>query len=119
MLQFSVGNYLNFKGIRNRIKFLQKHGFTYNSSRHIVSDKMGSIQLKTIEKLCLALQCTPNDILTYTPDADNPTPNQPLNALSAERFKNIITEGMQHLNSEELEVLKEQVQAMLAQKNKQ
>jgi len=119
MLQFSIVNYLNYKGIRNRIKFLQNHGFSYNAARHIVSDKMGNLQLKTVERLCLALQCTPNDILTYTPDEDNFTPTQPLNALNTERFKNVITEGMQHLNSEELEVLKEQVQAMLAQKNKQ
>ncbi len=33
----------------------------------IVRDELGSVHLKTLEKICLALDCTPNDLLEWYP----------------------------------------------------
>lgn len=42
-------------------------GLKYNTVYNLYYDKTSSIEFTTLEKLCYALECTPNDILKYIP----------------------------------------------------
>lgn len=42
---------------------------TNDTISKIYNDKTKGIDFKTLDKLCWALECTPNDIFPYTPDA--------------------------------------------------
>ncbi len=44
-------------------------GLTNDTISKIYNDKTKGIDFKTLDKLCWALECTPNDIFPYTPDA--------------------------------------------------
>ena len=44
-------------------------GLGYDIVFNIYHDKSKGIDFKTLDKLCWALECTPNDIFPYTPDA--------------------------------------------------
>ena len=44
-------------------------GLGYDTVFNIYHDKSKGIDFKTLDKLCWALECTPNDIFPYTPDA--------------------------------------------------
>ncbi len=50
----------------------------------IVKNKLGSIRLKTLEKICLALNCTPNDLLEWYPSENyHDTERYALHAIKA------------------------------------
>lgn len=42
---------------------------SYDTVFKIYYDRTKGIDFKTLDKLCWALECTPNDIFPYTPDA--------------------------------------------------
>ncbi len=42
----------------------------YETLHKIYHDKTKSIDFRILDKLCWALECTPNDIFTYIPDKD-------------------------------------------------
>lgn len=116
MLKFSVGKLLSAKGIVSRTGYLRKMGFSFHVARLIVSDDMGTLQLKTLEQLCVLLNCTPNDLLSYVPGKEAIPADHPLRALNDDRYRNEFEEGIQQLNKAELEILREQLRSLLAAK---
>ncbi len=44
----------------------------YNTIYNLYHDKTTSIEFETINKLCYALECTPNDLFRYVPDEEPP-----------------------------------------------
>lgn len=42
-------------------------GLQYNNVYNLYYDKTVGIDFSTLDKLCFALDCTPNDLLKYTP----------------------------------------------------
>lgn len=44
----------------------------YNTVYNLYYDKTKGIEFETLNKLCFALDCTPNDLLRYIPDENPP-----------------------------------------------
>ena len=42
-------------------------GLQYKTVYNLYYDKTAGIDFSTLDKLCFALDCTPNDLLKYTP----------------------------------------------------
>ena len=76
---------------------------------------MNSFSLETVEKLCLSLNCTPNDLLEWTPSKDmaaNSTHS--LNALKRnEAILNNMAQLMNSVSLEKLEKIQEIIQKEL------
>lgn len=94
MLKYNLQKLFAQRGIKNRQAFLLKAGFNRQTATRIINNKFSALKLSQIEKLCLALHCTPNDIIEYTPDPQKPIPNHPLTKLihteTPEQLANII-----------------------------
>ena len=43
-------------------------GISYSTIKKLYQDKSKAIEFETLNRLCNALNCTPNDILEYIPD---------------------------------------------------
>ena len=43
-------------------------GIGYSVIQRLYNDQVKSVEIETIDRLCNALDCTPNDILKFTPD---------------------------------------------------
>ena len=43
-------------------------GVRYNTVHKLYNDKTKSVEFSTLDKLCYALNCTPNDLFKYIPD---------------------------------------------------
>ncbi|MFN0032119.1 MAG: helix-turn-helix domain-containing protein [Flavobacteriales bacterium] len=70
---------------------LTKAGASNTTSANLVRRAIRSFDLRLLTKLCIELNCTPNDLLTYTPSAHVKLPeNHPLNALLPKEQVNII-----------------------------
>ena len=48
--------------------WLRNNGFNASTVDYLVKNK--DVRISTINRLCTLLNCTPDDILTYTPDKE-------------------------------------------------
>lgn len=70
MLTYNIKRILKARLITQPVGYLSKHGFTKPTAQRLISGKTKNITTKQLEKLCLAFNCTPNDLLDWTPDSE-------------------------------------------------
>jgi DNA-binding Xre family transcriptional regulator len=68
MLILDILPIINARGIEKPFSYLVKAGFTRHASTSILNSKTSIFRLDHIEKICLTLNCEPNDILVWKPD---------------------------------------------------
>ena len=61
MLKMNVQNLLNKKG-KTRYWLVKEMQTTYKTVNKICDNSLTGLQLETIEKLCVILECEPNDL---------------------------------------------------------
>jgi len=82
MLYFNIPKLFKLRNISKPRIFLSQNGFTYSQAKNLATYRRSNISVNVVEKLCLALNCTPNDLLEWIPSKDSQVPeNHPLHAL--------------------------------------
>jgi len=82
MLKFNFPRVFKARGIDRPNRFLVSHGYSTNMATRMVNDRTRQLNVKDVEKLCLMLNCTPNDFFDWIPEKnDINMENHPLNAL--------------------------------------
>lgn len=83
MLKLIIQDLFKLKSISKKGAYLKKFGFTISRAQRLASkDNIVTISLDQLEKLCIAFNCTPNDLLSFTPAPDSRLPeNHPLFSL--------------------------------------
>lgn len=113
MLHFNLAYLLDSKGIVNPYNFLIKQGLTPNVATRCVRGKIEQLKLKHISRICLALHCTPNDLLVWE-DSEEPLPaGHPLEALVKDQAPVNIRQELKHLSMEQIK----EVQALITRMN--
>ena len=82
MLKVNILRVCDIRSIKKPFSYFKNRGFSPAAATRMAGGRMNSFSLETIEKLCLLLNCTPNDLLEWVPSKDmaaNTT--HPLNAL--------------------------------------
>jgi DNA-binding Xre family transcriptional regulator len=74
MLKLNIVELANARGIKHLTSHLMKFGFSYQSAFRLATCKMKTLPVPYIEKLCLALNCAPSELFSYTPSQTNPLP---------------------------------------------
>ena len=67
MLRYKFDEVFKIRGITRPYTYLTQQGIQNQMASRIVKNELGSIRLKTLEKICIALNCTPNDLLEWYP----------------------------------------------------
>lgn len=67
MLYLNIKRLMRIRGIDNHYKFILDLGFAPATVRNLLSNAVWRINFDHLEKFCLALNCTPNDILQWQP----------------------------------------------------
>ncbi len=75
MLYFSLNSLFKMRGIENPHATLIKAGIYSHSTSSLLNSEIRSMRFDHLEKLCNLLNCTPNDLLTWRPDANTPLPD--------------------------------------------
>lgn len=82
MLKFNPKNIFLLRGIEKTTAFLVRLGMDYSTASRFLKSKSQFVKIKDIEKLCIALNCTPNDLFEWKPDSNTVLPEtHSLNAL--------------------------------------
>ncbi|MES2763423.1 MAG: helix-turn-helix transcriptional regulator [Bacteroidota bacterium] len=68
MLTFNLRHICRVRGIDNPNAFLVKAGFQSTAAQNLLNNDTGSFKLRYIDKLCTILNCTPNELLIWTPN---------------------------------------------------
>ena len=71
MLYFNFFKLFKARNIKTPRKFLRENGLTENQAQRLLTIHTRALRLDTIEKICLALNCTPNDLLEWKPASAN------------------------------------------------
>jgi len=106
MLKFNVKRILALRGIEKRPSFLVKHGFTYQQATRFLRHANPILKVKHIEALCVALNCTPNDLFEWKADTNTVLPEMhSLNALNRGERTPSVRQMLKDIPSDKLELI--------------
>jgi DNA-binding Xre family transcriptional regulator len=69
MLKVNLQRFFAGRAIAKPYTYLVKQGFSKNIATRLNNGKLQRVDLGDIERLCVLFQCTPNDLLEWTPAA--------------------------------------------------
>ena len=72
MIIYRFDRLFRARGIDRPFTFLQQAGFSMNFASKIKNNRVSRLNMKEMEKLCLLLRCTPNDMMVWIPDKNVP-----------------------------------------------
>lgn len=108
MLHFDLVNMLRHREIENPYRFLVKNGFNYHTAGHLLRNERDSLSYKNLEKLCILLKCTPNDLFVWQKPKDVlGLENHPLHQLKPKPQSVNVTQKLQELSLDKLEQVKQ------------
>ncbi len=70
MIIINFKRIFKIKGINKPFTYLTSVGFSGNFASKVKNNRVRRLELKELEKLCLLLNCTPNDLYEWVPDDD-------------------------------------------------
>lgn len=74
MLTWNLKPIFKARGIERPYTFLVKAGISRHSATSILTNDIFFMRLRHLEILCEALNCTPHDLLKWTPNPNRPLP---------------------------------------------
>ena len=82
MLVFNFSRAFKARGVERSFSYLCEKGYSPNFASRIKNNRGKQLKLDDLEKLCLMLRCTPNDLLEWKPAASLTDPeSHPLGVL--------------------------------------
>lgn len=113
MLKLDLRSYMKAREIEEPMRFLRRNGFSsYTASRllHNVSD---SISYRNLEKLCLALHCTPDDLFIWSTDNKTPEADKhPLRKLQPKQSVGNLNQAIKRLPLDKLHEVKKFIEKL-------
>ncbi len=104
MMQLNLQRIFKARGIDQPYKFLVRNGFVPFTAHKYKNSKVEHIRLDHIEKLCVLLNCTPNDIFEWGPnDLLDDYPSHPLQKIRKREKKLEINKMLSKVSLEKLE----------------
>lgn len=70
-LALTLKRILSLRGVLKPHSYLKKAGLTGNTATNLLQGQVGGLRWEQLEQLCLALNCTPNDLFTWRGDGSN------------------------------------------------
>lgn len=109
MLDLNVARAMDARGITLR-KFahLTKNGIIRSTASKLIRNETWQIRYSLLEKLCLVLNCTPNDLFEWRPDENQQvTENTALKVLIRNEKESAISQMIKDIPLEKLERARE------------
>jgi DNA-binding Xre family transcriptional regulator len=83
MLKLDLQRIFEDKGIENPNQFLVKNGLTPYTTSRLLNNRVNSISFKHLEKICLLLNCTTDDLFAW----ENPDKSDTLKDHALQKLK--------------------------------
>lgn len=105
MLKFNINRIMQLRGIARPYGFLVRNGFTRSTATNFTSGRATEIKVEHFQKLCLLLNCSPNDFFEWETTAKSPSlnDNHALNSLIREKHAPSLAEIVKDMPIEKME----------------
>src|SRR5688572_15400896 len=91
MIYFNFSRIFKLKGIDRPFSYLTARGYSASYATKLSSNRVLEINLPRLEKFCRDFNCTPNDILDFRQNVNDPLPQgHALHSLTKEQISNEI-----------------------------
>ncbi len=82
MIKYNFDRIFKARGVNKPFTYLTQAGFSDNFATRVKNNRIKRLELKELERLCLLLRCTPNELFEWTPNEENQNDeNHPLQAI--------------------------------------
>jgi DNA-binding Xre family transcriptional regulator len=103
MLQLSVKALMISKGMAPTATTLMRWGIPQRAAYNIINNTGKVLSMQHLYELCARLCCTPNDIIVYAPDPNDPiAPQHPLHTLQAEDTPILVADALKQMMPHEI-----------------
>lgn len=117
MLNLNLNRILKARGIDTPYKFLVRNGFVPFTAHKYKNGKVEHMRLDHIEKLCILLNCTPNDIFEWVPDdLLDDRPDHPLQKIRKREKKLEINKLLSKMSMAQLEEVEKLLHGAIEEK---
>jgi DNA-binding Xre family transcriptional regulator len=103
MLQLYIKEFLRTKGYTPKPHTLVKFGINPFMAHKLINNKVKNLSLQTLTEVCLALNCTPNDLLDFRPIEGTVAPSASLNDLKKKDIGHSPLDYVKALKPEQLQ----------------
>lgn len=111
MLYLNLSRILKLRGIQKPFSYFMSLGYSRNTASKMAQNNVISVTPEKLERYCIELKCTPNDLFEYMPSVKNPLPeNHPLLTLQREEKIVEINALLQDLSLEKIRELSDYLQ---------
>jgi len=113
MLRLDIGRLLNDRGIEQHHRFLRKLGISAHTASNLLHNQLTYINAVHLEKICLALNCTPNDLFAWKDDGPTTLPpDHAMQKLRAAARRPALIGRIRSLNPEQVEKLNDYLERL-------
>lgn len=93
MMYYNIEKMFKLRGVLNPVGFLRKYGLTKSIVHKIIKKETKAFKLSSLEKVCIGLNCTPNDLIEWKPDSESQKlpPEHALHRIQPKELKDIRT----------------------------
>lgn len=106
MLKLNIARVLHLRGIYDTNEYLRGLGYLRNKVIRLAKDRLEAFNRYDMERICLNLNCTPNDLLEWHPSQKtNVADDHALRALERRKAALGVVELVQALPVEEVEAV--------------
>jgi DNA-binding Xre family transcriptional regulator len=90
MLTLQINKLCVARGVKTPLTAMRKAGISQQIAFKYLQGKKKNLMIDHIEKLCMLLRCTPNDLFAWTPDDKNQDyPENPLQKISKQELPDL------------------------------
>ncbi|MFZ1805630.1 MAG: helix-turn-helix transcriptional regulator [Cyclobacteriaceae bacterium] len=110
MLKFELQSLMESREVQDSLSFLVKAGFNYHTAHRLLRTNSRSIRMDHVEQLCIALNCTPDDLLVWeAPKSMSNLSKHPLKKLTNRQRKGSILPKIKSLPQDKLDELRQYI----------
>jgi DNA-binding Xre family transcriptional regulator len=108
MLKLNIARVLHLRGIYDASEYLRGLGFSKNKANRLSRDIKESFDRYDLERICIDLNCTPNDLLEWHPSEKTKAgPTHALRVLERRSAAIGVVNLVQELPADELEAVEQ------------
>jgi DNA-binding Xre family transcriptional regulator len=114
MLQYNFSRVFNIRGIERPFTFLRKAGFSEQFASRIKNNKVRRLNMEQLERLCLLLKCTPDDLMEWVPENNSEVSDQhPINKLTRTDHVTNLVRSLHEVPLEKMEKIEKLIREQL------
>ncbi|MBU2914477.1 MULTISPECIES: helix-turn-helix domain-containing protein [Reichenbachiella] len=112
MLTLQISRLMHIRGIPKPYNYLRKLGLSHNVVHRMLADKAVGIKMYQLQQLCIALHCTPNDLMAWDSAETSLAPNHPITELDRPSENGLTVAELRKMPLEKLDQIKQILREM-------